>query len=133
MIAALTVAALVVGTVAALSVNQKLRREGTVARSIEFERVTLRVNGRPARFVRVSFQLAETDDVGVEVVDADGELVRVLAASERLEGDDTRHRFLWDRRDEDGELAPPGGYRLRLTLEDADRVATSGERFSVKP
>ena len=124
-------AALVVGTVAALSINQKLRREGTVARSIKFERIPAQDGGRPR--VRVSFRLAETDDVEVAVVGTSGELVRVLAASQRLEGDDTKHTFLWDRRTDDGDRAPPGRYRLRLTLSDADRVATSGERFVVKP
>lgn len=120
-----------VGTVAALSVNQKLRRDGTVARSIKFERVPAG-QGAQGR-VRVSFRLAETDEVEVAVVDADGELVRLLAAAQRLEGDDAKHSFLWDGRDEEGGRAPPGRYRLRLTLEDADRVATSGERFVVKP
>ena len=119
-----------VGTVAALSVNQKLRREGTVARAIKFERVG---GGEAARRVKVSFHLEETDEVEVAVVDTDGDLVRVLAPSSRLEGDDTKHVFFWDRRDQDGDLAEPGGYRLRLTLEETDRVATSGERFAVKP
>lgn len=121
-----------VGTVVAVSINQKLRREGTVARSIKFERTTLPLDGRTARVVAVSFRLEKSDDVDVAVVDEDGDPVRVLAESERLEGDDTRHRFLWDRRDETGVLVEPGVYRLRLTLEEADRVATSGERFSVK-
>jgi flagellar hook assembly protein FlgD len=122
----------VVGTVAALSLNQKLRREGTVARSIKFERIRGE-DGAQGRRVRVSFRLAEADEVEVAVVDEDGRLVRVLAPSQRLEGDDELHAFIWDRRDRDGDEAPPGGYRLRLTLEDADRVATSGERFVVKP
>jgi flagellar hook assembly protein FlgD len=121
----------VVGTVAALSVNQKLRRDGSIARSIKFERVR-GTEGTPTR-IRVSFRLAETDDVEVRVVDEDGELVRVLAPSQRLEGGDAKHRLFWDRRDEDGVPVPAGGYRLRLILEDADRVATSGERFAVKP
>ena len=118
-----------VGTVGALSINQKLRREGTVARGIKFERVE---GGDGARRVKVSFHLEKSDDVEVAVVEADGELVRVLAPSSRLEGDDTKHIFFWDLRDEDGAAAPPGRYRLRLTLEDVDRVATSGERFVVK-
>jgi flagellar hook assembly protein FlgD len=121
-----------VGTVAALSVNQKLRREGTVARSIEFERIRGE-DGPQDRRVRVSFRLAETDEVEVAVVDEDGRLVRTLAPSRRLEGDDQLHTFIWDRRDQGGKEAPPGGYRLRLTLEEADRVATSGERFVIKP
>ncbi len=120
-----------VGTVGAVSINQKLRREGTVARSIEFVRIPA-TDGRPAR-VRISFRLAESDTVDVAVVDADGEPTRVLADSAELEGDDAKHRFFWDLKTEDGEPAPPGRYRLRLALEDADRVATSGERLSVKP
>jgi hypothetical protein len=130
LIAAVTVAALVAGSVAALSVNQKLRRDGPVARSIKFERVGPgRPGGRP---VRVSFRLTETDTVAVEVVDEAGSLTRVLSPPRRLEGDDTRHRFRWRQDTEQGEPAEPGPYRLRLRLEDADRVATSGERFVVK-
>jgi flagellar hook assembly protein FlgD len=129
LIAALTVAALVVGTVAALSVNQKLRREGTVARGIKFERIK---SADGPRRVKVSFHLEESDDVEVAVVDAEGDLVRVLAPSSRLEGDDAKHVFSWDQRDEGGEPVEPGRYRLRLTLEEVDRVATSGERFVVK-
>ena len=117
------------GTVGALSINQKLRREGTVARGIKFERVK---GGDGDRRVKVSFHLEESDDVEVAVVEADGELVRVLAPSSRLDGDDTKHVLFWDSRDEDGAVVPPGRYRLRLTLEAVDRVATSGERFGVK-
>jgi hypothetical protein len=119
---------LVLGTVAALSVNQKLRRDGPVARAIKF---------RPARDgtgrTKVSFRLTKTDTVEVAVVADDDELTKVLVHSVPLDGGDRKYRFYWDRRDEEGRRAPPGLYRLRLTLEDADRVATSGERFKVKP
>jgi flagellar hook assembly protein FlgD len=118
----------VVGTVAAVSVNQRLRRQGPVARDIKFT---------PARDgtgrTKVSFRLTESDTVEVAVVGADDELTRVLASSVHLDGDDAKHRFFWDRRTESGRKAEPGRYRLRLTLDDADRVAISGERFVVKP
>lgn len=116
------------GTVAAVSVNQKLRRQGPVARDIKFM-PTRDGTGR----TRVSFRLTESDTVEVAVVNPDGALTRVLASSVRLDGGDSKHHFFWDRRAEDGRKAEPGRYRLRLTLDDADRVATSGERFSVKP
>jgi hypothetical protein len=116
-----------VGTVAALSVNQKLRRDGPVARSIKF----IPVRDGTGR-TKVSFRLTDDDTVEVAIVDADGQLVRVLAPPTELEGDDAKHHYFWDRRTEDGEPAEPGRYRLRLTLTGADRVATSGERLSIK-
>jgi hypothetical protein len=58
-------------------------------------------------------------------------VIRTLATGERLEGDDTAHCFDWDGLSDAGQLVPPGKYRLRLSLIEADRVATSGERLRV--
>jgi flagellar hook assembly protein FlgD len=60
----------------------------------------------------------------------------VLARDQRLNGDASldrasRHCFNWDGRDDAGNPVPPGVYRLRLSLRDADRVAISGERLTI--
>jgi flagellar hook assembly protein FlgD len=58
-------------------------------------------------------------------------VIRTLARRQRLEGDDTPHCFDWDGLSDAGDRVPPGKYRLRLSLVEADRVATSGERLRV--
>jgi hypothetical protein len=46
--------------------------------------------------------------------------VRTLADDVAF-ADDSNQRYLWDGRDDDGELAPPGRYRVHVLLEDLDR------------
>ena len=117
------VAALLVGTAAAIIVTQGLRRDGPIASDI-------RLKVKEDRY-RPCFRLARDDTVDAAIVDANGTVIRVLAEHQRLEGDDTPHCFDWDGRDPDGQLVPPGKYRLRLALADADRVAISGERLRI--
>jgi FlgD Ig-like domain len=119
-----TVGALVVGTVAAMVVTQEVRRDGAVASNI-------RLKTKPEGRYRVCFRLTRDDTVAVDVVNADGDLIRRVADA-RLGAEDP-HCYDWDGRTESGEPATPGIYRARLSLEDADRVATSGERLHVLP
>jgi hypothetical protein len=125
MIAAAVVAVLVAGTVVAMVLTQKARDRGGVAFNIKLKT-------KPDRY-RPCFRLSETDTLDVAIVDANGRVVVMLADEQRLEGDDTPHCFDWDGRDTSGQFPPPGRYRLRLTLADADRVATSGERLRIDP
>ena len=57
----------------------------------------------------------------------------MLADDQPLESDDASHCFDWDGRDGSGNFRHQAGYRLQLTLRDADRVATSGERLNIGP
>jgi len=82
--------------------------------------------------IPVSFFLNRADTVDLAIVDAeDGDVRRILATDLSLEGD-RRQCVLWDRRDESGEPVPPGAYRLRVSLDEADRVATAGEAIRVR-
>jgi flagellar hook assembly protein FlgD len=85
---------------------------------------------KPGRY-RPCFRLTETDTLDVAIVDAEGRVVVMLADDQPLEGDDASHCFDWDGRDTTGNFPPPGRYRLQLTLRDADRIATSGERLNI--
>jgi hypothetical protein len=123
LLAALVVAALVTGTVAAMVVTQSSRSDGPVASNI-------RMKTKPGRY-RVCFFLTREDTVDVDLVDADGDLIRNFASDARLEGDEP-HCYDWDGLDGAGVPVAPGRYRLRLRLTDADRVATSGERLRVE-
>jgi len=117
------VAVLVAGTVVAMVLTQKARERGPVAFNVKLKT-------KPGRY-RPCFRLTEPDRVDVAIVDATGRVVVVLADDVALKGDDASHCFDWDGRDSSGNFPPPGRYRLQLTLADADRVATSGERLNI--
>lgn len=117
-------ALLLAGTAAAMVLTQHLRHDGPVASSIHWKT-------RPGPRYRVCFRLTRDDTVRVAVVDSANEAVRVLASDEQLTGNDTAHCFAWNGRDAAGNLVPAGSYRLQLSLEDADRVAVSGERIEI--
>jgi FlgD Ig-like domain len=119
-----TVALLLAGTAGAMVFTQHLRHDGPVASSIHWKT-------RPGPRYRVCFRLTRDDTVQVAVVDPSERVVRVLASEEPLQGDDTAHCFGWDGRNAAGQPAVPGVYRLQLSLEDADRVAVSGERLTI--
>jgi hypothetical protein len=125
MIAAAVVAVLVAGTVAAMVLTQEARDRGPVAFNVKLKT-------KPGRY-RPCFRLTEADTLDVAIVDPDGRVVVMLADDQPLEGDDASHCFDWDGRDTAGQFPPPGRYRLQLTLADADRVATSGERLRIGP
>jgi hypothetical protein len=123
MIAAVVVALLLAATAGAMVLTQHLRDEGPVASSIHWKT-------RPGPRYRVCFRLTRDDTVRVTVVDPADNPVRVLGDS-ALHGGDTPHCFDWDGTSASGEPAPPGRYHLELTLERADRIATSGERLRI--
>ena len=115
---------LVAGTVAAMIITQKARDRGPVAFNVKLKE-------KPGRY-RPCFRLTEDDTLDVAIVDREGQVMVMLASDEALEGDDASHCFDWDGRDSSGRFLPPGRYRLRLTLDEADRVATSGERLRIE-
>jgi FlgD Ig-like domain len=124
-IAALTVAALLVASAGAMVLTQHLRDEGPVASSIHWKT-------RPGPRYRVCFRLTKDDRVQVAVVDTNERQVKLLSNGE-LRGGDTPHCFDWDGRGDSGDPVPPGRYHLELSLDEADRVAVSGERLRIYP
>jgi hypothetical protein len=119
-----TVALLLAGTAGAMVLTQHLRHDGPVASSIHWKT-------RPGPRYRVCFRLTRDDRVQVAVVDQSRRVVRVLASDVPLEGNDSAHCFAWNGRDAAAQPVAPGSYHLQLSLEDADRVAVSGERLTV--
>lgn len=121
------------GIVAGMAYTQHLRSEGPTASQIQFKVLE---QGDSTRY-RVCFQTPRDDRFEVAIVDADGGVVRLLAVDEPLEGDPSArkasaHCFGWDGRDDAGRPVPPGVYRLRLTLEEADRSGVSGEKLRIE-
>lgn len=122
-------AVFLIGIVAAMVVTQKLRSEGPVVSHI-------RMKFKPAAPERVCFRAARDDLYEVAIVDVSGEDVRMLARGAALEGDpsaerDSDHCFNWDGLDDSGAPAPEGVYRLRVSLQEADRTAVSGEKLTI--
>lgn len=60
------------------------------------------------------------------MVDEDGDRVRRLAEDETLE-DRVITVFRWNGRTDEGGLAPPGTYSLRVYQHRRDRTITPGE------
>jgi hypothetical protein len=117
------VAILLAGTAGAMVLTQELRHDGPVASSIHWKT-------RSDRY-RACFRLTRDDTVRVSVVDPSDHVVRVLAPAQPLEGGDAAHCFEWNGLDAGGQPVGPGTYHLQLELEDADRVAVSGERVTI--
>jgi hypothetical protein len=128
-LAAVCVAALLAGTVAAMVFTQRLRQEGPIVTDIRLK------TPEPGRY-RVCFQTPRDDRFEVAMVDSADQTVRVLAADVPLEGDSSpdkqsAHCFDWDGTADGGGAVASGEYRLRVSLHEADRTGTSGERLTI--
>jgi flagellar hook assembly protein FlgD len=127
------VAILLIATAAAMTLTQRLRQEGPIARDIKFKT-------REGPRYRVCFRTPRDDTVEVAIVDDAEQVVRILAheplpESGGADGPDEKppaHCFDWDGTDESGQPVPSEFYRLRITLEDADRSGISGEKLRVE-
>ena len=125
-------AALLIGTVAAMTLTQRLRQEGPIARDIKLK-------SKPGPRYRICFRTPRDDTVEVAIVDDAERVVRVLAdgplpessGDEGPDGKPPAHCFDWDGTDESGEPAPPEYYRLRVTLHEAGRSGISGEKLRI--
>jgi hypothetical protein len=68
----------------------------------------------------------------VSIVGRDLERVRTLAGDVALEAG-REVSYTWDGRTDDGERAPPGRYRLRVTLPESERDVVFPRRIDVLP
>jgi hypothetical protein len=114
---------LVIATVGAFFVIQRLKRATPVATRIHLPRY-LSPNG-DGRFDRavVRFRLPKADDrVTVSITDANGDEVRRLADRRLRKG---RHKFIWNGRDGSASIVPDGFYYLRVVLNGEGRGSFS--------
>ena len=110
-------AALVLATLGAFVIAQKLKSSPPLIRTPAFNSVFSPLTttpGKPRR-ARISFWLVNADTVAVSIVDQDGTIVRRLATGDKVP-EKVRTRWHWDGRDEEGRLAPDGRYRVRVAL-----------------
>ncbi|MGI8750554.1 MAG: FlgD immunoglobulin-like domain containing protein [Thermoleophilaceae bacterium] len=124
-------ALLVVATVGAFVAAQALKTEVPVVLRFAAQPRHLSPNDDRVRdSTRVGFDLSEPADVSFSVIDAEGNPVREIAGERRLAGD-TKHRFTWDGRDDDGRPVPDGAYRLRVVRRSQGRVLDSIKKVIV--
>jgi hypothetical protein len=122
---AIVFALLVLATIAAFAVAQRLKRDPLVLDHVTFGVPASRAftPNRDCRFdsIRIRFRVTRSDRANVQVVKPGGKLVITLARDVYLK----RYRFFtfyWDgRRREDG-VATPGRYKLRIKLLGQDRT-----------
>jgi flagellar hook assembly protein FlgD len=83
---------------------------------------------------RVSFEVKETDNVTVAVVNSEDDEVRELMGTRRLVAGELT-RLKWDGRDDDGTLLPDGRYRYRITLQHEGRsvIPATSVRLDTTP
>lgn len=114
-------ALLVVATVGAFFVAQRLKHAPTVIQSFKANRVfSPNQDGRLDR-LNISFLLKEADDVTVTIVDRRGDEVRTLADSRPLKAYRKIPTLKWDGRDDEGRRVADGIYRARVTLRRQGR------------
>lgn len=63
----------------------------------------------------IVFTIDERGSASVDIVDADGTQIRRIEEEIALRAG-KRHRVVWDGRDDNGEVAPDGEYKMRLIL-----------------
>src|SRR3954470_12620954 len=121
--ATIAFALLVVATVGAFFVTQRLKRSSAVVRHVALPLyISPNGDGRKDTAV-IRFRLPKADDrVTVSMVDANGDEVRRLADRRLGKG---RHRFMWNGRDSSAAILPNGFYYLRVVLSAQARGRTT--------
>ena len=89
------------------------------------------IGGPPPHQVELSFFVREADDHAlVAIVDSHEHIVRTLDSDVALAAHDPV-TYVWDGRNDAGDFAPAGRYRLRVDLPGADREMIWPHRFTV--
>ncbi len=116
---------LVLATGGAFLVVQSLKTEEPLVLRFAVDREAFSPNedGYQDR-VQVGFDLSEPAELSFSVIDVDGDEVRRIVDDRVLAGD-TKHRFRWDGRNDDGEVVPDATYRMRVVRRKEGRAVDS--------
>jgi hypothetical protein len=109
------VLALVAATSAAFAVTERLKLERSPITAPAFTREVSPVCDCETAEARLELRFRRPEVVTATIVDLRDRPVRVVAAGEAIAVG--RHAFVWDGRDESGEVVEDGRYRLRLRFE----------------
>src|SRR5918999_349179 len=124
-------ALLVVATIAAFFVTQQLKSEDALVLRFAAQPKQFSPNGDGTRDrSRIGFDLSRPATVSFYVLDGEGNEIRQVVDDRALAGD-TKHRFTWDGRDDDGVPVPDGFYRMRVVQRSEGRVINSSKRIKV--
>jgi hypothetical protein len=124
-------ALLVVATIAAFFVTQQLKSEDALVLRFAAQPKQFSPNGDGTRDrTEVGFDLSRPATVSFYVLDGEGSEIRRIVDDRALAGD-TKHRFSWDGRDDDGAPVPDGLYRMRVVQRSEGRVINSSKRIRV--
>ena len=89
------------------------------------------IGGPPPHDIELTFFVREADDHAlVAIVDSHEQIVRTLDSDVALEKREPV-TYVWDGRNDAGDFATPGRYRLRVDLPGADREMVWPRRFTV--
>jgi hypothetical protein len=138
--------ALVIGTIGAFAYAQQLKNEPLVLDKVVFRPATFTPNADCRRDrARVRFRLTRSDRARIEIADRDEQVVKTIVSIDKiidrqplrtreisLEQPLDSYQFMavrWDGRTDRGFLAPPGPYKLRVTLLGQDRELVPPGRF----
>ena len=112
--------ALLLGLVVAFSYTEKVKLARSPVGTPRFDRWLSPGCACPQEQVTLDFLLRKAHRIDVDVVDSDGDRVRVLATGERQPAG--RVVYEWDGRDDEGAVVPDGPYRVRVRLLDDRRT-----------
>jgi FlgD Ig-like domain len=122
-IAAAMFAALIVATGGAFFVTQRLKRSSPIVERVFFYQwISPNGDGRKDT-VKLRFDLPRSQRVTVSIVNSRGEEVRTLADDRFLHKG--TQPFIWNGRDDNGQVVPDGTYHLRVGLREEGRSVTS--------
>ena len=118
------------GTATAFAITESLKLEpsavtrpafvGPDGETVARDRVFSPVCGCPQEVAVLGFTLRRADRVRASIIDARGDIVRVLVQNERLSRGP--QLLTWDGKDDAGVIVADGPYRLRLDLRRAGRA-----------
>ena len=124
-------ALLVLATIAAFFVTQQLKSEFPLVLRFAVKPKQISPNGDHYRDVtQVGFDLSRPAKVSFSILDSEGNEVRRLVESRQLAGD-SHNRFVWNGRNDDGDIVPDGIYRMRVLRRDEGRVIDSVKEIRV--
>lgn len=134
LISRIVFALLVVASITAFFVAQKLKRTEPLVNSVNIKRY-VSPNGDGVRDrARLRFRTKKDDVVTVEVIDRNGDAVRTLADQKSMRAGPQRFQWNGRRASVDGELGEPvpdGAYRVRITMRSAGRTFIPDKYFVV--